>query len=114
MSGGTALMAFAALEATLEDRRLRVEAALKGLWTGSPVAPIAAAVEDSLFAPAKRLRPIVSLLVAEVLRGDPEAVVPAVVFLAAQRPDTFTGRVVDSPSYGTWPVRHSYAMTPIE
>ena len=34
----------------------------------------------------------------------PEAVVPAVVFLAAQRPGTFTGRVVDSPSYGTsWP-----------
>ena len=34
----------------------------------------------------------------------PQAVVPAVVFLAAQRPDTFTGRVVDSPSYGTaWP-----------
>jgi NAD(P)-dependent dehydrogenase (short-subunit alcohol dehydrogenase family) len=34
----------------------------------------------------------------------PQAVVPAVVFLAAQRPETFTGRVVDSPSYGkTWP-----------
>ena len=29
------------------------------------------------FAPAKRLRPILSLLVAEVLKGDPEAVVPA-------------------------------------
>jgi NAD(P)-dependent dehydrogenase (short-subunit alcohol dehydrogenase family) len=34
----------------------------------------------------------------------PQAVVPAVVFLAAQRADTFTGRIVDSPSYGTtWP-----------
>ena len=32
---------------------------------------------DSLFAPAKRLRPILSLLVAEVLKGDPEAVLPA-------------------------------------
>ena len=34
----------------------------------------------------------------------PQAVVPAVVFLAAQRADTFTGRIVDSPSYRTtWP-----------
>jgi 7-alpha-hydroxysteroid dehydrogenase len=34
----------------------------------------------------------------------PEAVVPAVVFLAQARPPGFTGRVVDSPSFGTsWP-----------
>jgi NAD(P)-dependent dehydrogenase (short-subunit alcohol dehydrogenase family) len=34
----------------------------------------------------------------------PQAVVPAVVFLAGQRGDGFTGRVVASPSYGTaWP-----------
>jgi NAD(P)-dependent dehydrogenase (short-subunit alcohol dehydrogenase family) len=34
----------------------------------------------------------------------PEAVVPAVVFLAQARPPAFTGRVVDSPSFGTtWP-----------
>jgi NAD(P)-dependent dehydrogenase (short-subunit alcohol dehydrogenase family) len=36
--------------------------------------------------------------------GEPEAVVPAVVFLAAQRGDGFTGRVVDSTQYPTyWP-----------
>jgi NAD(P)-dependent dehydrogenase (short-subunit alcohol dehydrogenase family) len=35
---------------------------------------------------------------------DPEAVVPAVVFLAAQRGDGLTGRIVDSTQYGvTWP-----------
>ena len=34
-------------------------------------------VEDSLFAPAKRLRPILALMVAEVLRGDPASVLPA-------------------------------------
>jgi NAD(P)-dependent dehydrogenase (short-subunit alcohol dehydrogenase family) len=34
----------------------------------------------------------------------PQAVVPAVVFLAGQRGDGFTGRVVASPAYGTaWP-----------
>ncbi|HVM68178.1 MAG TPA: SDR family oxidoreductase [Acidimicrobiales bacterium] len=34
----------------------------------------------------------------------PDAVVPAVVFLAQARPPAFTGRVVDSPSFGTtWP-----------
>jgi geranylgeranyl diphosphate synthase type II len=36
-----------------------------------------AALEDSLFAPAKRLRPILALLVAELLRGDPGSVLPA-------------------------------------
>jgi NAD(P)-dependent dehydrogenase (short-subunit alcohol dehydrogenase family) len=36
--------------------------------------------------------------------GTPQAVVPAVVYLAQQRPGGLTGRVVDSPSYGTaWP-----------
>ena len=35
------------------------------------------AIESSLFAPAKRLRPLLSLLVAEVLRGDPGSVLPA-------------------------------------
>ena len=38
---------------------------------------VEAAVETSLFAPAKRLRPILALLVAEVLKGDPDAVLPA-------------------------------------
>ena len=34
----------------------------------------------------------------------PEAVVPAVVFLASQTPATFTGRIVSSPAFGIdWP-----------
>jgi NAD(P)-dependent dehydrogenase (short-subunit alcohol dehydrogenase family) len=36
--------------------------------------------------------------------GPPEAVVPAVVFLAAQRADGVTGQIVDSTQFGvTWP-----------
>jgi geranylgeranyl diphosphate synthase, type II len=68
---------FADLERTLEERRQRVEAALRRLVTPGRAPAVDAAVEDSLFAPAKRLRPILSLLVAEVLKGNPEAVLPA-------------------------------------
>ncbi len=74
----TAAPDFRTLEATLEERRLRVEAALRRLAEDAARSPrIGAAIEDTLFAPAKRLRPILTLLVAEVLRGDPEAVLPA-------------------------------------
>jgi geranylgeranyl diphosphate synthase, type II len=68
---------FALLEATLEERRLRVEECLARLIRpgGSPA--VDAALRDSLFAPAKRLRPVLSLLVAEVLGGDPASVLPA-------------------------------------
>ena len=68
---------FDALEQTLEDRRQRVEAALRRLVRPGRAPSVEAAVETSLFAPAKRLRPILSLLVAEVLKGNPEAVLPA-------------------------------------
>jgi geranylgeranyl diphosphate synthase type II len=68
---------FALLERTLEDRRQRVEAALRRLVAPGRAPAVLAAVEDSLFAPGKRLRPILSLLVAEVLKGNPEAVLPA-------------------------------------
>ena len=68
---------FARLEQTLEERRLRVEAALRRLVTSGQAPLVDAAVESSLFAPAKRLRPVLSLLVAEVLKGDPDAVLPA-------------------------------------
>ena len=68
---------FAVLERTLEDRRQRVEAALRRLVAPGRAPAVEAAVADSLFAPAKRLRPILSLLVAEVLKGNPEAVLPA-------------------------------------
>src|SRR5690349_5279970 len=69
---------FASLETALDARRARVEQALRRVTETAGRAPaIAAAVEDSLFAPAKRLRPILTLLVAELLRGDTEAVLPA-------------------------------------
>ena len=68
---------FEELERTLESRRLQVEAALRRLAVRGRAPAVEAAVEDSLFAPAKRLRPILSLLVAEVLRGNPDTVLPA-------------------------------------
>lgn len=74
---GAATSAFAALEAPLKEKRLAVESALRGAFVRGRAPAVEAAAEDSLFAPAKRLRPIVSLLVADVLRGDPRAVLPA-------------------------------------
>ncbi len=38
---------------------------------------VSAAIESSLLAPAKRLRPILALLVTEMLKGDPRVVLPA-------------------------------------
>jgi geranylgeranyl diphosphate synthase, type II len=67
---------FAALEAALERGRLRVDAALRELAPDDPT-PVGAAISYSLHAPAKRLRPVLGLLVTEMLRGDPEAVLPA-------------------------------------
>ena len=68
---------FAQLERTLEERRQQVEAALRRLVVPGRAAAVEAAIETSLFAPAKRLRPVLALLVAEVLKGDPEQVLPA-------------------------------------
>jgi geranylgeranyl diphosphate synthase type II len=68
---------FSALEATLEDRRRRVEEALERLVPGGQAPGVEAALKGSLYAPAKRLRPILAMLVAEVLKGDPEPVLPA-------------------------------------
>jgi geranylgeranyl diphosphate synthase type II len=68
---------FARLERTLEDRRQQVEGALRRLVVPGRAEAVEAAIETSLFAPAKRLRPVLALLVAEVLKGDPEAVLPA-------------------------------------
>ncbi len=68
---------FAVLERTLDERRQRVEAALRRLVAPGRAPAVETAIADSLFAPAKRLRPILSLLVAEVLKGNPEAVLPA-------------------------------------
>jgi geranylgeranyl pyrophosphate synthase len=77
MAPGPAIAEFVALEAALEAHRQEVEAALRRLHTPGRTPQVAAAIEDSLFAPAKRIRPILSLMVAEVLRGDPRPVVPA-------------------------------------
>lgn len=68
---------FAGLEAALDEKRLRVEDALRRLAVPGRSKPVAAAVESSLFAPAKRLRPILALMVADVLRGDAVSVLPA-------------------------------------
>jgi geranylgeranyl pyrophosphate synthase len=74
---GSATAEFAPLEATLESRRLQVEDALRRLAVRARAPLVEAAVEYSLFAPAKRLRPIVSLMVADLLRAPPEPVLPA-------------------------------------
>src|SRR6185503_5061405 len=65
------------LETTLEGNRRRVEAALRRLGPAGGSPPVTAAIEYSLYAPAKRLRPILALMVTEILRGEPEAVLPA-------------------------------------
>jgi geranylgeranyl pyrophosphate synthase len=68
---------YAALEATLKQRRGEVDASLRTLLRRGGAPRVQAAIEDSLFAPGKRLRPILALMVAEVLRGNPESVLPA-------------------------------------
>lgn len=73
----TATTGLARLEKALEERRQKVEAALVRLAPAGRAPEVEAAIASSLFAPAKRLRPILSLLVADVLKGDPDAVLPA-------------------------------------
>jgi len=68
---------FTDLEGLLEERRLVVERALEGLTPQGESPAVRAAVAYSLLSPAKRLRPILALLVAEILRGDPKSVIPA-------------------------------------
>ncbi len=68
---------FEALERTLEARRQEVERALRGLVRPGDSPAVAAAVDDALFAPAKRLRPVLALMVADALRGDAASVLPA-------------------------------------
>jgi geranylgeranyl pyrophosphate synthase len=66
-----------ALEATLRRRREEVDQTLRALLRPGRASRVQAAIEDSLMAPGKRLRPILALMVAEVLRGNPESVLPA-------------------------------------
>jgi len=65
------------LETALEERRILVEEALGRLAPRGDSPAALAAIQGSLHAPAKRLRPILALLVAEALRGDPRSVLPA-------------------------------------
>lgn len=74
---GAALGEFELLERTLEQKRLEVDRALRGLVRPGDSPAVAAAVDDALFAPAKRLRPVLALMVADVLRGDADSVLPA-------------------------------------
>lgn len=67
---------FVDLEAGLERRRGRVDAALREL-VPEDTSPVGRAIAYSLHAPAKRLRPVVGLLVTEMLRGDVDSVLPA-------------------------------------
>jgi geranylgeranyl pyrophosphate synthase len=68
---------FQALEMSLSGHRLRIETALPRLLDKDRTDAVAAAIGASLLAPAKRLRPILALLVAETLGADAEPVVPA-------------------------------------
>jgi geranylgeranyl diphosphate synthase type II len=68
---------YSALEATLKQRREEVDRTLRELLRPGRAPRVQAAIEDSLMAPGKRLRPILALMVTEVLRGDPGSVLPA-------------------------------------
>ncbi|HET7294162.1 MAG TPA: polyprenyl synthetase family protein [Vicinamibacteria bacterium] len=68
---------FASLEQTLQERHQGVETALREHAPRGESPEVLAAVDASLFAPSKRLRPILALLVADVLGGDARSVLPA-------------------------------------
>jgi len=65
------------LEKALSERGLLIEEALRERKPRGESASVQAAVDWSLLAPAKRLRPILALLVTETLQGDPKSVLPA-------------------------------------
>jgi geranylgeranyl diphosphate synthase, type II len=67
---------FADLETGLERRRQRVDTLLRQL-VPEEASTVGRAISYSLHAPAKRLRPVLSLLVTEMLRGEADAVLPA-------------------------------------
>jgi geranylgeranyl diphosphate synthase, type II len=68
---------FSSLERTLAARHELVEESLERYAPQGESPEVIAAARDTLFAPAKRLRPILALLVAEVLDGNPRAILPA-------------------------------------
>jgi geranylgeranyl diphosphate synthase type II len=76
MSAPAGTADFAALEAALDEKRAAVEAALPSLLRrGAP--EVDAAVEYSLLAPAKRVRPVLTLMVADLFRIEARLVLPA-------------------------------------
>jgi len=76
MSVPAATTDFAALEAALEEKRTAVEAALPSLLRrGAP--EVDAAVDYSLLAPAKRVRPVLTLMVADLFRVEARMILPA-------------------------------------
>jgi geranylgeranyl diphosphate synthase type II len=68
---------FTMLEALLEERQALVDTTLRALTPASEAPAVDAAIAYSLHAPAKRVRPILSLMVADMLRADPRSVLPA-------------------------------------
>jgi geranylgeranyl diphosphate synthase type II len=76
MSAPVEAQDFTALEAALDEKRRAVEAALPGLLRRG-AAEVDAALEYSLLAPAKRVRPVLTLMVAELFRADPRGLLPA-------------------------------------
>jgi geranylgeranyl diphosphate synthase, type II len=76
MSAPTGTADFAALEAALDEKRAAVEAALPGLLRrGAP--EVDAAVAYSLLAGAKRVRPVLTLMVADLFHVESRVVLPA-------------------------------------
>ena len=77
---GTTMSERAGLKAYLEERRLKVEAALDACLPGSDTPPVALheAMRYSVFSGGKRLRPILALSACEACGGSPgDALVPA-------------------------------------
>lgn len=69
--------AFSSLEKALAARHALVEDALRRYAPHGEAPEVIAAAHEILFASSKRLRPILALLVAEVLGGDPGTILPA-------------------------------------
>ncbi len=68
---------FLSLETTLAERQRQVEEALLEWAPAGETPAILEAARYSLFAPSRRLRPVLALLVADVLGGDAHSVLPA-------------------------------------
>jgi geranylgeranyl diphosphate synthase type II len=67
---------FGRLEQALDTHRQTVEVTLHHLLPPDRAPRVRRAVEASLFAPGKRLRPVLALMVAEALGADPHLVLP--------------------------------------